>query len=156
MSVGFDGAHAVAGDAAGGTLGDAERERLLAWGRGPVRDVPSEPIHELVLHWARHTPEAVAGVAGDDTLTYAELDRRSHALAGHLRAQGVSDGDVVSLALDRSLWTLIATLAVLRAGAAYTPMDITWPAPRMRMLLNDHGARIVLTTSDTAPRIPQP
>ncbi|WP_245675744.1 non-ribosomal peptide synthetase, partial [Micromonospora halophytica] len=143
-------------DATGGPLGDAERAQLLAWGRGPVREVPAEPIHELVLHWAHRTPEAIAGVAGDQVLTYAELERRSGALAGHLRAQGIGDGDVVSLALDRSLWTLIAALAVLRAGAAYTPMDTSWPAPRMRMLLNDHGARIVLTTSDTAPRIPQP
>ncbi|MGB2572597.1 non-ribosomal peptide synthetase [Micromonospora citrea] len=140
---------------AAGPLSDAEREQLLTWGLGPVREVPAEPIHDLVLHWARHTPDAVAGIAGDETLTYAELDRRSAALAAHLRAHGVDDGDVVSLALDRSLWTLVATLAVLRAGAAYTPMDTTWPTARMHMLLNDHGARIVLTTSHTAPHIPR-
>ncbi|MGB2572483.1 AMP-binding protein, partial [Micromonospora citrea] len=156
MSVGFDAAHAVAGTVdAAGPLSDAERQQLLTWGLGPVREVPAEPIHDLVLHWARHTPDAVAGIAGDETLTYAELDRRSAALAAHLRAHGVDDGDVVSLALDRSLWTLVATLAVLRAGAAYTPMDTTWPTARMHMLLNDHGARIVLTTSHTAPHIPR-
>ncbi|SCG75647.1 non-ribosomal peptide synthetase [Micromonospora coxensis] len=156
MSVGFDAAHAVAGTVDAGPLGDAERERLLAWGRGPQRPIPTEPIHDLVLRWARHTPDAIAGIAGDETLTYADLDRRSAALAAHLRANGVNDGDVVSLALDRSLWTLIATLAVLRAGAAYTPMDTTWPTARMHMLLADHGARIVLTTRHTAPHIPRP
>ncbi|MFG1780777.1 non-ribosomal peptide synthetase, partial [Micromonospora sp. NPDC049051] len=61
-------------------LGDAERERLLAWGRGPVRPVPAEPLHELVLEWARRTPDAVAGVADGEVLTYAELERRSGAL----------------------------------------------------------------------------
>jgi amino acid adenylation domain-containing protein len=137
-------------------LVDGERERLLAWGAGPVREVPDEPIHELVLAWARRSPEAVAGVAGDETLTYGELDRRSAALAAHLRANGVGDGDVVSLALDRSLWTLVAVMGVLRAGAAYTPMDVTWPAERMRLLLADHGARFVLTVDAVAPGIPRP
>ncbi|MGW4502403.1 AMP-binding protein, partial [Micromonospora sp. NPDC004336] len=135
-------------------LTDAERERLLAWGRGAERQVPAEPIHELVLRWARRTPEAVAGVAGGEVLTYAELDRRSASLAGYLRSMGVGAGAVVSLALDRSLWSLVATLGVLRAGAAYTPMDVSWPAERMRLLLADHGARVVLTVGAVAPRIP--
>ncbi|RLK24955.1 amino acid adenylation domain-containing protein [Micromonospora sp. M71_S20] len=137
-------------------LGTAERERLLAWGRGPVRPVPDEPLHELVLRWARRTPDAVAGVADGEVVTYAELARRSELLARYLRSAGVGVGDVVSLALDRSMRTLVATLAVLRAGAAYTPMDVSWPAERMRMLLADHGARVVLTVGEVAPRIPRP
>ncbi|MEU4775674.1 amino acid adenylation domain-containing protein [Micromonospora sp. NPDC023644] len=137
-------------------LGTAERERLLAWGRGPVRPVPGEPLHELVLTWARRTPDAVAGVADGEVVTYGELARRSELLARHLRSAGVGVGDVVSLALDRSMWTLVATLAVLRAGAAYTPMDVSWPAERMRMLLADHGARVVLTVGEVAPRVPRP
>ncbi|MEV5769488.1 amino acid adenylation domain-containing protein, partial [Micromonospora sp. NPDC052213] len=134
---------------------DVERERLLAWGRGPVRQVPGAPIHELVLRWAERTPEAVAGAAGDEVLTYGELARRSEALAGYLRSVGVGAGDVVSLALDRSLWSLIAMVGVLRAGAAYTPMDVAWPAERMRVLLADHGARVVLTVGEVSPRIPR-
>ncbi|WP_117673230.1 amino acid adenylation domain-containing protein, partial [Micromonospora sp. MW-13] len=137
-------------------VSDAERERLLAWGRGPVRPVPDQPLHELVLEWARRTPDAVAGVADGEVVTYGELARRSELLARYLRSAGVGVGDVVSLALDRSMWTLIATLAVLRAGAAYTPMDVSWPAERMRMLLADHGAHVVLTIGDVAPRIPAP
>ncbi|MFG1892370.1 amino acid adenylation domain-containing protein [Micromonospora sp. NPDC049051] len=135
-------------------LGDAERERLLGWGRGPAREVPGEPIHELVLGWARRSPEAVAGVAGDEVLTYGELDRRSGSLAAYLRSVGVGAGDVVSVALERGLWSLVATMGVLRAGAAYTPMDVSWPAERMRMLLADHGARVVLTVGAVAPRVP--
>ncbi|MEH1099641.1 non-ribosomal peptide synthetase [Micromonospora sp. CPCC 205561] len=135
-------------------VGDAERERLLGWGRGPVREVSGQPIHELVLRWARRTPEAVAGVADGEVLTYGELDRRSGALAVYLRSLGVRPGDVVSLALERGLWSLIATMGVLRSGAAYTPMDVSWPAERMRVLLADHGARVVLTVGAVAPRIP--
>ncbi|MGK5673452.1 non-ribosomal peptide synthetase [Micromonospora sp. URMC 106] len=135
-------------------MGDVERERLLGWGRGAVREVPGAPIHELVSGWARRSPEAVAGVAGGEVLTYGELERRSATLAAYLRSVGVGDGDVVSLALDRGLWTLVATLGVLRAGAAYTPMDVSWPAERMRVLLADHGARVVLTVGAVAPRIP--
>jgi amino acid adenylation domain-containing protein len=137
-------------------LTDTERDQLLTWGQGPTQPIPTQPIHDLVLTWAHRTPDAIAGVANDSDITYAELARRSERLAQHLRSTGVRNGDVVSLALDRSLWTLIATLAVLRAGAAYTPMDVSWPTERMRMLLADHGARIVLTTSQTAPHIPQP
>ncbi|MGK5673453.1 non-ribosomal peptide synthetase [Micromonospora sp. URMC 106] len=137
-------------------LGAADRDRLLVWGRGPVRPVPDEPIHDLVLAWARRTPDAVAGVAGDEVVTYGELAHRSELLARHLRSVGVGVGDVVSLALERSMWTLVATLAVLRAGAAYTPMDVSWPAERMRMLLADHGARVVLTVGEVAPRVPRP
>ncbi|MGK5520137.1 non-ribosomal peptide synthetase, partial [Micromonospora sp. URMC 107] len=132
----------------------AERERLLEWGRGAPREVPGEPIHELVLGWARRSPEAVAGVAGGEVLTYGELDRRSAALAAYLRSAGVGAGDVVSLALERGLWSLVATLGVLRTGAAYTPMDVSWPAERMRVLLADHGARVVLTVGAVAPRVP--
>ncbi|MBB5827000.1 non-ribosomal peptide synthetase [Micromonospora carbonacea] len=133
-----------------------ERERLLGWGRGPVREVPGAPIHELVLEWAQRSPEAVAGVAGGVVLTYGELARRSAVVAGFLRSVGVGSGDVVSLALDRSLWTLVAALGVLRAGAAYTPMDVAWPAERMRVLLADHGARVVLTVGEVASRVPCP
>ncbi|MFI7438316.1 AMP-binding protein, partial [Micromonospora haikouensis] len=134
----------------------AERDRLLGWGRGPVRDVPTTPIHELVVGWAQRSPEAMAGVAGGEVLTYGELVRRSGLVAGFLRSAGVGVGDVVSLALDRSLWTLVAALGVLRAGAAYTPMDVAWPAERMRVLLADHGARVVLTVGEVAPRVPCP
>ncbi|WP_228987144.1 AMP-binding protein, partial [Micromonospora sp. DH13] len=133
-----------------------ERERLLGWGRGPVREVPTTPIHDLVVGWAQRSPEAVAGVAGGVVLTYGELERRSGLVAGFLRSVGVGAGDVVSLALDRSLWTLVAALGVLRAGAAYTPMDVAWPAERMRVLLADHGARVVLTVGEVAPRVPCP
>ncbi len=137
-------------------LGTADRERLLAWGRGPSHPVPDEPLHDLVLRWARRTPDAVAGVAGGEVVTYGELARRSELLARYLRSAGVGVGDVVSLALDRGMWTLVATLAVLRAGAAYTPMDVSWPVERMRMLLADHGARVVLTVGEVAPRVPRP
>ncbi|SCL14175.1 amino acid adenylation domain-containing protein [Micromonospora nigra] len=137
-------------------LGDAEREQLLAWGHGPQQAIPTEPIHDLVLRWARQTPDAIAAIADDTTLTYRELDHRSAALAAYLHTTGIKPGDVVSLALDRSLWTIIATLGILRAGAAYTPMDTTWPPERMRLLLTDNGARIVLTTHHTAPHIPTP
>ncbi|MEU9508670.1 amino acid adenylation domain-containing protein [Micromonospora sp. NPDC048170] len=135
-------------------LGDAERERVLGWGRGVVREVAAVPIHESVLGWARRSPEAVAGVADGEVLTYGELDRRSGVLAAYLRSLGVGAGDVVSLALERGLWSLVATMGVLRAGAAYTPMDVSWPVERMRVLLADHGARVVLTVGVVAPRIP--
>ncbi|MFC5946298.1 AMP-binding protein, partial [Micromonospora harpali] len=139
-----------------GLVSVVERERLLGWGRGPVREVPGVPIHDLVVGWAERSPEAVAGVAGGVVLTYGELERRSGLVAGFLRSVGVGSGDVVSLALDRSLWTLVAALGVLRAGAAYTPMDVAWPAERMRVLLADHGARVVLTVGEVAPRVPCP
>src|SRR6185312_12546539 len=80
-----------------------------------------------------------------DTLTYGELDARANRLARHLLAAGVRPGDLVAVKFERSAEMIVALLAVLKAGAAYLPLDPTYPAERLAFALEDSGASRLLT-----------
>ncbi|HVG44371.1 MAG TPA: amino acid adenylation domain-containing protein, partial [Longimicrobium sp.] len=88
-----------------------------------------------------------------ESLTYAELDARANRLAHHLVALGAAPGDLVGLCVERSLETVVGIVAILRAGAAYLPLDPAYPDERIAHMLDDSGARLVLTTADLAPRV---
>ena len=124
------------------------------WARGPVREVPWRPLHELVRAQATRTPEAVAVEADDATLTYADLVDRVDALARHLRGHGVCPGDAVGVCVERSASLVVALLAVLTAGAAYVPIDPGYPTERIGYMLRDARVRLVLSTSAAAPCLP--
>ncbi|MGW6462216.1 amino acid adenylation domain-containing protein, partial [Streptomyces sp. NPDC055078] len=101
---------------------------------------------------------ATAIVAGHNHLTFADLDTRSNRLAHLLIAQGVGPDTVVALALPRSAETVVATLAVLKAGGAYLPLDLDYPAERLEFMLTDAQPVCVVTTSTVqelagAPRL---
>ncbi|GFJ83607.1 hypothetical protein Phou_077870 [Phytohabitans houttuyneae] len=100
--------------------------------------------------WVRFTPGAPAVTCGDQRLSYAELDARARALAGRLLALGVRPEDRVGVLLDRSVDLVVAVLAVIRAGAAYLPLDARAPLERLRLVLAEAGAGVLLT--DTAWR----
>ena len=89
-------------------------------------------------------PEAPALSVGDERLTYGELDRRANRLARHLQASGVRPGDRVALLLERSAEMVVAILAVLKAGAAYVPLDPAYPAERLAFTLEDSGASLLV------------
>ena len=94
---------------------------------------------------------SVAIVQGDQTTTYAELDRRSNKLARYLVRQGVAAGDVIALHAGRSVGSIVAILATLKVGAAYAPLDPAAPPDCLAWLVHDCGARLTLTgRSDTA------
>ncbi|MFF5582378.1 non-ribosomal peptide synthetase [Streptomyces hygroscopicus] len=135
-------------------LSGAERDHLLALGE-PARPLPAGPvIPELFAERVRRHPEAVALVHEDRTLSYAELDRRANRLARALIERGVGPEQVVALALDRSPELVVAMLAVLKAGAAYLPVDTSYPADRIAYLLTDAAPALVLTTAGSAGLIP--
>jgi amino acid adenylation domain-containing protein len=107
----------------------------------------------LVELWARQvaaTPDAVAVIAGADRVTYAELDRRAGALAGRLRARGVGPESLVGIWLERSVDQVVALLGVLKAGGAYVPLDPTYPAERLRHMVEDSGVRLAIADEATA------
>ncbi|SFB60741.1 non-ribosomal peptide synthase domain TIGR01720/amino acid adenylation domain-containing protein [Amycolatopsis marina] len=117
------------------------------------------PIHGTTLSAAfqeqvTRTPDAVAVVADGERLTYAELDRRVAGLTGRIRRHGAGAGDVVAVALPRSAESLVGILAVLRAGAAYLPIDVELPADRVKFLLEDSGAPLVLVTTSAEGTVP--
>ena len=134
-------------------LDEAERRRVLGeWNATDTAFPRDRTVHQLFEAQAARTPDRTALTFGDASLTYAALDERAERLADHLRARGVVVGTPVGIHLTRSLDMVIAVLAVLKAGGAYLPMDPSFPADRLAFMLEDSGARLVVT----APDVPRP
>ncbi|MDT0454754.1 non-ribosomal peptide synthase/polyketide synthase [Streptomyces sp. DSM 41527] len=123
---------------------DDALRRLLAHGRGTARPVPPATLPELFQRQAARTPDAVALADGTRELTYAELERAANRLAHHLIGRGVGPEDVVALALPRSAETVVAQLAVAKAGGAFLPVDPAYPAERRAFMVRDAAAAVVL------------
>src|SRR6185503_12334326 len=103
----------------------------------------------------RRTPERVALVCGEQELSYAELERRANRLARWLRRQGVGVETRVGVLLQREVELVVSLLAVLAAGGAYVPLDPEYPEERLRLMLEDSGATLLLTQADLAGRLSQ-
>ncbi len=126
-------------------LAAAEREQLVVRWNDTARALPSTPVHVLFERSAARYPHAPAIVSGGRTLTYAHLEARSASLARRLRARGVGPDARVGVLLERSPELIIAILGVLRAGGAYVPLDPSYPPERLRYMLADSAARLLLT-----------
>ena len=111
-------------------------------------------IPALFAAQVARNPDATALVFGGESVSYAELDRRSNALAWLLRRRGVSTDMPVGVAMDRGPGLIAALLAVLKAGGAYLPIDMGSPASRVAAMIETAGARLVLATAQTAAAIP--
>jgi amino acid adenylation domain-containing protein len=132
----------------------ADRARLLhEWNATGCAFAGAGWVHERIAARARACPDAVACALGDRALSYAELDDRARRLAAALRDLGVGPESRVALLLDRSPELLVAILGVLRAGGGYVPLDVTHPADRLRFMVADSGAQVVVTTSALADRV---
>ncbi|HEU4324281.1 MAG TPA: amino acid adenylation domain-containing protein [Roseiflexaceae bacterium] len=127
-------------------LTEAERQDLLVERNATARAYPKDRCyHDLVADQAARTPEAVAVRCLDRELSYAELDERANRLANFLRAAGVRTGDCVGLCMERSLEMAVALLGILKAGAAFLPLDPSFPPERMEFMLRDTKAALLLT-----------
>jgi amino acid adenylation domain-containing protein len=111
-----------------------------------------EQVPILVAAQARLNPNRPAVVTATGKLTYAELDLRAAQLASHLHGLGAGPEVIVGLGLERSPEFVIAALAIMKAGAAYLPMDLAHPTERLRFILKDAGARLVVTQDRFADR----
>ncbi len=136
-------------------LSSAELDRLSEWSRNPG-PLPTEPPYETFERWAAETPDAIAVTSGGADLTYRGLDERANALAHRLRALGVGPEDAVGVLLDRGPDLLAALLAVWKAGGAYLPLDPSHPAGRVKTVLSDAGARVLVVDSASRDRIGRP
>ena len=129
-------------------LSGAERDQVTrTLPAGPVVGRTPRLVHEHFQEQAARTPDAPAVAWNGRHLTYREVDRDADRLAAVLRAEGCS-GAVVGIMLDRSFDMVTAVLAVLKAGAAYLPLDPAYPAQRLAYMLRDSGARVLLTEPD--------
>ncbi|MFD6554877.1 amino acid adenylation domain-containing protein, partial [Streptomyces sp. NPDC058398] len=129
---------------------------LETWNDTALPAVPGAPTTVPALFEAQAAtgPDAVAVVSGTVTWTFAELNRRANRLAGLLAEHGVGPERIVALSLPRTADFMTAVLAVMKAGAAYLPIDADLPAERVLTLLDDARPRLVLTTEALADGLP--
>lgn len=112
-------------------------------------------VHDLVLARASERPHAIAVVCEDATLTYEALAARATSLAHRLHAMGAGPDVPVAVCLERSVDLIVVLLGVLGAGAAYVPLDPTYPASRLAFMLEDTGAPILVTRQHLLARLPE-
>lgn len=128
-----------------GRISEEDTLQLAGWNsRLPAEETSC--VHELIRTVAQANADAEGICAWDGRMTYAELEACSTIIARHLVRAGVRVGDYVPFAFEKSLWTVVATLAILKAGAAFVPLDPSYPAARMREILNDTQASFVVTS----------
>ncbi|ONI88804.1 hypothetical protein ALI22I_17670 [Saccharothrix sp. ALI-22-I] len=130
-----------------GVTAPAERRRIDAWNDTAVDQGTPRPLHELFTEQARRTPDAVAVEFDHTRLTFAELDARANQIANELVGMNLGPGRLVGLCLHRGPELVVGILGILKAGAAYVPLDPTYPAERIRFMLADSGATVVLGES---------
>ena len=136
-------------------LDDAERAQVVdEWNRTASAYSRDAAIHALFARQAADTPDAVALVDGGTRLSYRELDARANRLAHHLIALGVGPDARVAVLLERGAELVVALLAILKAGGAYVPLDPGFPSERLRLMVDDADARVLITRSELVDRLP--
>ncbi|MFD7665829.1 amino acid adenylation domain-containing protein [Streptomyces sp. NPDC059788] len=135
-----------------GILDEDERQRVLVTWNDTAREVPEGGLAQLFAAQAERTPDAVAVTGDDAELTYAGLDARATALAGRLAALGVCRETPVALLTERSVHVPVAVLGILKAGGAYVPLHLTDPPARLRHVVQDTGAPVVVADRALAAR----
>ncbi|WP_141700435.1 condensation domain-containing protein, partial [Pseudomonas sp. BIOMIG1BDMA] len=131
-------------------LPEEEARQVLQAFNATARAYPDgQTVHDVFQQQAAATPHAVAAVQGAVSLTYGELNARANQLAHHLLELGAAPGERVAILLERSLDLLVAQLAISKCAAVYVPLDVNAPTDRQAFMIEDSGARWVLTTSTT-------
>ncbi|UJW29903.1 LLM class flavin-dependent oxidoreductase [Saccharothrix sp. AJ9571] len=128
----------------------AELTTLGAWQTGDRAETADVLVHRLVEQRAAAAPEDVAVVAADATFTYRELDRLADGMARRLRELGVTLDEPVGVHLGRSAQLVVALLGILKAGAAYLPLDPDYPHDRLSFMVSDAGVRVIVADSRSA------
>jgi amino acid adenylation domain-containing protein len=127
-------------------LSETERRQLVVeWNATGLDYERDKCMHHLFEEQVRRTPDAIAVTYEDRELTYAELNARANQLARRLRKLGVGTEQLVAVCAERSLEMLIGLLGILKAGAAYVPLDPAYPAERIAFMLQDSRAALLLT-----------
>jgi amino acid adenylation domain-containing protein len=142
-------------------LSEAERAELLVqWNDIPLAvPAPEACIHELITAQVERTPDQIAVIAGGDrevALTYRELEDRASRLAHRLLRLGVRPGDRVALCVERSVSMLCSILGVLKAGAAYVPLDPAYPQARLEAMLEDSEAAALVASAGAGASLRHP
>lgn len=142
-------------------LPDEERVRVVEEWNATSEPFSQDPIHVQFEARVDASPEAPALVfpgakeEDDESFSYRELDQAANRLAQHLISRGVKPGTLVGLSLDRSSEMVVALLAILKTGAAYVPLDPSYPSDRLAYMIEDSGLTVLVTTSELRPLLPR-
>lgn len=129
-------------------LTQAERQKILIdWNDTNADYQQNKCIHQLFEEQAENTPDAIAVVFEDSSLSYNELNRRANQVAHHLLALGIRPDDRIAICVERGLDMLIGLLGILKSGAAYIPLDPSYPGERLAYMLSDSKPVALLTQS---------
>lgn len=131
-----------------------KREIILQQWNDAHAEIPATTLPGLFEAQAARTPDAIAVTCGSRTVSYRELDEQASRLACYLLSRGVGPEQVVGIALSRSEKVIISLLAVLKAGAAYLPIDADYPSDRITFMLRDARPALLLTDAVTFNRLP--
>ncbi len=135
-------------------LDDSERRQLLVEWNDTQSDFPQDQcLHHLFEVQAKHFPDSVAVVFEGQCLSYRELNQRANQLAHHLNTRGVGPETLVGLYMERSLEMLVGLLGILKAGGAYVPLDPNFPKERLKFILQDAQANVLLTQSQLSKEL---
>ena len=136
-------------------LPKSERQQVLESFNATAAVFPHAMLaQELFERQVRRTPHAIAVVHGDNSLTYRELNGKANRLARHLENNGVGPNTLVGICIERSTDMVVALLAILKAGAAYVPLDPSYPPERLHYMLNDAAPQVVVTGGHAGEALP--
>ena len=127
-----------------------EKKLLVEWNETERSYPVADSMLSLFQAQAQQAPDAIALSWDTERISYRDLDERSNRLARHLRERGVGVEQVVGVLLQRTPELVVTLLAILKTGAAYLPLDPTYPAPRLQLMLEDSGASLLITTEALA------
>jgi amino acid adenylation domain-containing protein len=128
-------------------LSDTEQQQLMHWSVNSEHYDAIKPVHHLIEQQAANHPNSTALIFDGQRLSYAELNTRANQLAHYLIAQGVRPETKVGIAVERSIEMVVGLLGILKAGAAYVPLDPEYPAERLAYIVADSGVQLLLTQS---------
>jgi len=131
-------------------LAPPEAQQIAEWGTGEATDRAWPSVVAAVEAQIARTPDRVAVLCGTEQVSYRELNARANRIARYLKAEGVGRGQVVAICLPRGVDMVAGVLGTLKAGAAYLPLDPAYPPARLRFILDDAGAALVISDSSIA------
>ncbi|HTC94926.1 MAG TPA: amino acid adenylation domain-containing protein, partial [Terriglobales bacterium] len=135
-------------------LGAEERRQVVEeWNTTGMEYDEQASIPDLVGEQAKRRPQAVAVRCGEEVLSYQELEQRSNRLARRLRKLGVGREQLVGICVERSVRMVVGLLGIMKAGAAYVPLDPSFPAERLRYMLEDAEAKVVITEAGVGEEV---
>jgi amino acid adenylation domain-containing protein/non-ribosomal peptide synthase protein (TIGR01720 family)/FkbM family methyltransferase len=127
-------------------LTEAETQQLLyQWNDTDTPISPTACIHQLFEQQVQLTPDAIAVISEEERLSYRELNERANQLAHYLMEQGVGAEQLVGISMERCVEMVVGMLGVLKAGGGYVPLDVEYPAERLKYMLEDAGVNVLLT-----------